>query len=199
MISECRNLQLVNYIQKSFLVSDEEIKEIDNIFKHEVLKSGSIFQNYGEIAQKISFINKGIFRYYYLDIDGNDRTKYFCKENDFVFNFESFIQRTPSMLYIETIEDCEIATCRIEEFKTLINSSTNILKIYVKYLEESYLVKEKRESEFLLYDALHRYLFFCQRYPDFETRINQYYIASYLGITPESLSRIRKQILNIHQ
>lgn len=77
-----------------------------------------------------------------------------------------------------------------------LSRSKNFQRVYTSILEKTYLVKEKREAEFLLYNAAERYERFCKDYPDLVERVSQQHIATYLGIAPQSLSRIKKVRMN---
>jgi CRP-like cAMP-binding protein len=155
------------------------------------IKKGAIILREGDYTKKIGFVINGLFRYYYNDFTGNERTKYFVKEYDFVFSLSSFIENKKSPLNIEALKDSKIIVAKSDDLYNLIQKNITWKSVYIKILENLYIKKEKREADFLLYNAKERYINFVKEYPILNTEIKQHYIASYLGITPESLSRIK--------
>jgi CRP-like cAMP-binding protein len=111
-----------------------------------------------------------------------------------LFNLAAYIEESPSRFYIQSLEDSEVLSTSIEDFRKLIREHTVWRNIYVNFLEEYYVVKENREADFLLYTAKSRYSNFRRDHSDLEKRVPQHYIASFLGIAPESLSRIRRTL-----
>jgi CRP-like cAMP-binding protein len=169
-------------------------EQIKPMFFRKTIRKNEYFLNAGSCLEYLGYISKGVFRYFYIDADANDVTKYFVCEHDFVFSLSSFISKEPSLFYIEALEDSELMCASVADIRELISSSSEWQRIYRNILETTYIVKERREAEFLLCDARQRYLNFLHEYPGFDIKIKQHYIASFLGITPESLSRIRTQM-----
>lgn len=147
----------------------------------------------GEPMNKVYLIIKGIVRSYYLDKDGNDVTKTFLQEMSFCIA-ESFFTSEPSEQGFEAIEDVEMLEFNVSELKKYIFENEILKDVYIMYLEKTIVYKMHRENAFLIKSATERYLDFKREFPLLEKRVNQSYIASYLGITPVSLSRIRRTI-----
>ncbi len=146
----------------------------------------------GELPDKIYYICKGLCRSYYIDQKGNDVTRFFIEAGDWCLT-EIQILDEPSELCVETLEDCEFLVFRISDFAALANN--DFLKdAYIQALMSNIRYKIKRESVFLMCSATERYQDFQKRYPGLEQRITQNQLASYLGITPTSLSRIRRTL-----
>lgn len=154
-----------------------------------------VFVREGEIPNKIGIIKTGLFRYYYLTDDGKEFTKVFMKEGDIISSYISMISGKASHYTIEAIEKSELIEISYHQWKRLRNSGPQWDKLLISLLEKGYGVKEKRERDLLLLDAETRYLNFLEEFPDLDKRVNLNLIASFLGIQPESLSRIRKKIL----
>lgn len=195
MISNSAIIKLITFINKFSTLEQNDLVYLQEIFKFTVIKKNQIFLKAGNQLKYLGFIIKGTFRYFYIDINGNERTKYFVIENNFVFSLSSYIEKTPSLFYIEALEDSDLLVVPIEIINKLINSNIIWQNIYRNILETTYLIKEKREAEFLLFDAKYRYLHFLKEYPGLDKIVKQHYIASFLGIEPESLSRIRSQLI----
>lgn len=191
--------KFIELIKSVIDLPDEQEEEIIKIsfFKH--IKKGEHFVRAGEIPNRIAFNMQGLFRYYYVDKKGNNFTKGFITEGGTVTAYSSMIQNRESYFSIEAMEDSTVASIQFDDWKKLLNKHECWKSFLIYYLEIGYCKKENREREFLLLDAEERYKEFLKNYPTLDKRIKQHYIASYLGITPVALSRIRKKmrIVNI--
>ncbi len=146
----------------------------------------------GELPDKIYYICEGLCRSYYIDQKGNDVTRFFIEEGDWCLT-EIQILDEPSELCVETLEKCTFLVFQIADF-SVVNEDGFMKDVYIQALKNNIRYKIKRESIFLMCSATERYQDFKQRYPDLENRITQNQLASYLGITPTSLSRIRRTL-----
>jgi CRP-like cAMP-binding protein len=174
-------------------LSVEDRQVIINLFEEVTLEKGGFLLKEGQVCDRLAFIHTGILRYF-IDQDGTEQTYNFAQEGDFVCNYESLIRRTPSAKHIQAIEDSRL----------MIISYANLQKLYAEleegdkfgrlHMEDIYaetirqLVAQYTESP----EA--RYLKFLKQFPELNQRIPQYYIASYVGVKPPSLSRIRKRL-----
>ncbi|NOY06648.1 MAG: Crp/Fnr family transcriptional regulator [Chlorobi bacterium] len=175
-------------------VPDGEAEKMAGVFRHEQLNKGQFFVRAGERPHTIGFIVSGILRLYYLNDNGGEFTKAFCVENEMVAAYSALLLGEPSRLFIEALEDSSLLVAPYESYKR-ISSGHVCWRIINQQLTETLIIKkEKRECELLVDDATERYVKFVQDYPGLEKKIKQYYIASYLGITPVSLSRIRSKL-----
>ncbi len=146
----------------------------------------------GEIPDKVYYICKGLCRSYYIDQKGNDITRFFIEEGDWCLT-EIQILDEPSELCVETLEECTFLVFQIADLAQFYEH--DFLKdCYIQALKSNIRHKIKRDSMFLMYSATERYQDFQHRYPGLENRITQNQLASYLGITPTSLSRIRRAL-----
>lgn len=184
----------INLIKNIFQIEKEElINQILKIAQEKSVKTNEIIQNIGEKQTQVYLIYKGLARSFYLDINGNDITKMFMKENDFCVG-ESLFENEVSIQGVEALEDMETLEFDARELKRLLLLDKDLTNLYISYLENSLIYKMQRESSFQIMSATERYLRFQKDYKDIENRVNQSYIASYLGIAPESLSRIKRTI-----
>jgi len=174
------------------------IEELEYHGHRKFFDSKQIFLREGEIPNRIGIIKKGLFRYYYLTNGGKEFTKVFMKEGDIISSYTSMISRGKSYYTIESIERSEIIEISYHQWNRLRIADTKWDKLLISFLEKGYAIKEKREREFLLMDSEDRYKSFLKEYPDLEKRLKQNMIASYLGITPIALSRIRRKMKGIN-
>ena len=151
------------------------------------------FLRMGEISGKIGFITEGLFRIFHADTKGNEYTKNFKSSGQFVSSLAALLLACPSNLNIQALEHSEVICIHYDNILRLADKSLQWQQLLRKNIEADYLEKEKRESDLLYYDAKDRYLHFTEEHPDWEQRIQQRFIASYLGMKAETLSRIRSK------
>ncbi|MCB0374030.1 MAG: Crp/Fnr family transcriptional regulator [Muricauda sp.] len=148
----------------------------------------------GEVPKSFAFVLSGLFRYVYINEKGDEFTKGLIMERDFISSYSAMESQSPSHFFIEAMEDAEILNIPHQKWLVLLETDVFWLKFLLKSIEKGFSKKEKRERDLLLLNAETRYLDFLGEYPGIEKRISQAIIASYLGIKPESLSRIRKNL-----
>ncbi len=151
----------------------------------------------GQVCRHLLFIHQGVFRYYVL-AKGKDHTKDFAvdTQNRFCTAFTSLITQMPSQLFIEALEESHVSVWHYQQVKQTFDKSLPFQTFARRMAEGMYMRKEQREIALLRDPAEQRYLDFVTTFPDVIRRVPQHYVASYLGITPESLSRIRKQLMS---
>ncbi len=161
-------------------------------FQPKEYKRGKYYLEAGEIPKLFSFVASGLFRFFYITIEGEEYTKHFSMENNFMISLSAFLEQRGSYFYIEALEDSTVLSTDFKSLRELSEHDIRLMKFMLTLVELIYLLKEKREAEFLLKDARGRYEQFLLDYPGLEKRVKQYHIATYLGVNPVSLSRIRK-------
>jgi CRP/FNR family transcriptional regulator, anaerobic regulatory protein len=176
----------------SFLTQDD-CNLFEPFLQTKQIKSKDIFLREGQTCKELGFINNGTFRMYYLS-DGKEINTHFSFENEFVVNYDSFLQETPSRYYIQALEDAEIVTFNLQTLQKAYNLSQNWERFGRIMAEYSYKLTTKRVEGFMFMDAEERYLQMMKETPHFLERVPLYHLASYLGIERESLSRLRKKI-----
>lgn len=144
-----------------------------------------------DMCRQISFNAKGLFRMYYTTPDGSEYIKSFIPENHFVTSYSSLLLDTPSFLAIEALERSEVVSFSYQTLQELYRRHICWETVGRKMVENLYIKKEARERQMLLCSAEERYRIFLAEFPGLDNRVPQYHIASYLGISPVSLSRIR--------
>lgn len=157
-------------------------------------ESGQILLRSGERVREFYFVLSGLLRYYYVTEDGKEFNKYFAKEYDFAGSISGLISGLPSRYSIEAIEDTHVIMIPVKLIIEGYNRDPSWERLGRRLAENVAYKKELREAEFLLDSAETRYLRFIEEYQDIAARIPQYHIASYLGITEVSLSRIRTKL-----
>lgn len=187
-------LNLFSTLKSITDVPSRELKRLRDISYPMELKKNTVFLKAGEKSDLIGYIVKGLLRKYYIDSNGKDFTKLFCLESGFVSSFAAFLDREESYFFIEALEDTILLVLDYDGYLELLKSHPCWNIFYYEILKMFYIIKERREGHLLLKDAENRYLQFLKDYPGLEKRVRQYHIASYIGILPVSLSRIRNKI-----
>ena len=186
---------LIQYLNK---FGDLSQNDISLISKHSVVKDfkmGDVFIDTGKIANQVGFILSGVFRYFFYDRDGNEITALFIAENQFVTNVNSFNEYVPSSGTIIAETDCSVIIISRETWELFSENIPNWNTILQVITNKELLAKTNFQRKLISQDAKTSYLDFLEKYPSIIQRVPLIHIASFLGITKFSLSRIRKQII----
>lgn len=140
----------------------------------------------------------GLVRLFYLDPAGNERTQSFCDATAFIGDYRALLTGQPSQIFIQTLEPSSLLVAAYASYQQQAADHGGWQAINRMIAEMLFVKKEQRTSSLLVHDATERYLAFCAEFPQLLSRVKQHHIASYLGITPESLSRIRAQCKNLN-
>lgn len=174
-------------------ISDQLINKFSAVVSEIKPEKGNSLIKIGEKSNHIYFVVSGILRNYYIDDGGNDITQFIYQEGG-ICGGDSLISNEPSVICTEALGNCVLLRCSVSDFREIIENDSEGIKLYVWLLESSLAYKTRRENSFLVKSATERYIDFIRENPDIEKRISQKYIASYLGVTPVSLSRIRRAL-----
>lgn len=185
---------LRDFIARFINVSEEEWKLHRDVLSRRFLKKGEFLLREGEICDAVSFINKGSFR---VSSNVNDRevTHFFFFEGEYATDYESFLTRTPTRENIQAMEDSEVMNLNYANMQVLYEKIPAWQKYGRLMGEYVFLMASGRVKELFYYTPEELYLKLMKERPYIIERVPQHYIASYLGIQPESLSRIRKRLL----
>lgn len=150
--------------------------------------------NLGQTAQEVYFINKGLLRFYYLTDEGNEVTGFIFQENMFAGSHESFFSQVPSVQILESLEESELLAFSYDQLQQLFSEVPNMNVLVRKLLQQRMAFAQKLVASLIINKPQDRYTSYQELHPGLENRIPQHVLASYMGITPVSLSRIRKRI-----
>lgn len=184
---------LINYIQSRSAVPQEQLAILNEYLIREKVAPNTILLAPGKTERYIYFLAKGIVKGY-KNIDGKIVIQHLVEENDFFTSLESFMHATPSDDYYETITPCELIKINKSDFEKL-REITNFWSPLVEMITNEHLnCKLERVKDFQVLTAKERYLKFIKQSPNLALNVSVDNIASFLGMEPQSLSRIRKQI-----
>ena len=186
-------IQFKSWLKNVSFLTETDCNLFEPFLQTRQIKNKDIILREGQVCKELGFINSGAFRMYYLS-DGKEINTHFSFENEFVVNYDSFLQEAPSRYFIQALEDAEIVTFNLPTLQSAYNQSQNWERFGRIMAEYSYKLTTKRVEGFMFMDAEQRYLQMIEEAPHFLERVPLYHLASYLGVERESLSRLRKKI-----
>lgn len=182
------------FVNKLAPVSAKSWDKFSALFTPRQLKKGDYFITSGQTAKEAAFLESGIVRGFYRNDDGNEYNKHFFVNPSLFGGFASLVTQTPSQIHQQALTDCNILVANYAQIQNLFDTCPDIERIVRIMAERFFIEKEQREIDLVLLDADKRYKIFQKEFSILEQQIPQYHIASYLGITPTQLSRIRKKL-----
>lgn len=186
--------QLINYLLQFGQLNQHQIELVRSKAVIRSTKKDEYYHEAGKVPREVIFLTEGIMRVCYYNNNGNEITKYFLDEGHFVADIHSFNQGIPSTEYVQAITDCTyvvLSKRALDELSmTIVGWDAIISKVTAKGMAD----KVNRISAMMADDAKERYLRFLTNFPTLANRVPLSYLASYLGITQSSLSRIRRNI-----
>lgn len=186
--------KLLKYIRQYIeLTQDEEAKLLLKIKIRKVSKGQFIVRN-GDICKYENFVLTGCLRSFYIDNEGQEHIVMFALENWWTADLGSFITQQPADLNVQCLEDSELAQIHYDDLQNLYLEIPKLERFFRIIIQKAFVAAQKRIVNNFSMEATSRYLQFREQYPDIEQRVPQYMIASYLGITKEFLSKIRRKI-----
>ena len=184
---------IISFLKSFSSFRDEEINDFLKKGKDIEISKGEFLISAGQTCKYFSFINEGTFSFLIMNDDG-EHVKDFSSGNKFITSYTSFITQTPSRIFIRAEENAKLTQWSFDTYQQLLLSSEHWKQFALKIANYLYIRKEKREISLLTETAEQRYLNMLKEFPNIIQHIPQYLIASYIGIKPQSLSRIRNQI-----
>jgi len=185
------------YLERYVTFNTEEWTTFVQHLTFSKLKKKQHFATADTVCDKFGFLVSGSVRYYHI-INGEDITSYFSFEQEFTSSYKSFLTRTPIITYIQALEETRLINISYDAFQQMLANPIIAHKMerFGRLVAEHYLCcYEDRVASFITQSPEERYLQLLQTGKDILQRMPQHYIANFLGITPVSLSRIRKRIL----
>ncbi|MEI9918965.1 MAG: Crp/Fnr family transcriptional regulator [Bacteroidota bacterium] len=181
-------------IQKVITLNPEEIDTVTSLFSERIYKKGDFFLEEGRTCKQVGFVARGLM-WFYINQGGEEKIYDFSQENEFVCDYESFLPQIPSSKNIQALEDSivfVISHADLQLFFARVRGGERFGRIAI----EAVFVKLLRDISSLYSQTPElRYERFLKNHADLQQRISQYHIASFVGVKPQSLSRIRKRIL----
>ncbi|MCH2196959.1 Crp/Fnr family transcriptional regulator [Kordia sp.] len=186
--------EFLAYIHNIYTIEANTFNELQKCFTPMQLDKNYFFVREGEYAQKIGFLKSGIMRAFFLNQEGKEYNKQFFVGPSIIGAYTSLLTKQPNKIAQQALTDCEVLVANYSDLEKLYDQFHDLERLGRKIAEFYFLEKEQKEIQMALLDADERYAIMQEKFPNIETVIPQYYIASYLGISATQLSRIRRKI-----
>ncbi|WP_242918007.1 Crp/Fnr family transcriptional regulator [Pontibacter liquoris] len=185
---------LENFIKSRTRIDNASLELICSRFEPLKTKRNELLLNYNDVCQHYYFVNKGCIRLYTINKEGTEATRFFAFEGGFGTALPSLIDQTPAGECMQTIERSELLKISRDNFYYLVDTVPPFAFIYRQILELGFITAQKRIYGFQGFDALEKVKWVIQHQPDFLLRVSNKMAASYLGLSPSTLSRIKARL-----
>jgi CRP-like cAMP-binding protein len=182
------------YLRARASFSDQEMDFIRTMFRPATLLAGEFMQRAGTVAKHSAFVAKGCLRTYVIDAKGKEHVVLFAPETWWVADSISLASGTPSDYFIEAIEDSHLLLIDAPSHEAVVERVPGYASGHRRGLQRRAAAQNERIVSAISASAHDRYLRFLETYPSLATRVPQWMVASYLGVTPETVSRIRRKL-----
>ncbi|MGA9212955.1 Crp/Fnr family transcriptional regulator [Kaistella sp.] len=182
------------YLSEILEIPKEEVAKCSNSYVSKKVAKNEFLLQAGEVCNETYFVEKGLLRMYSIDKNGKEHIIQFAPEKWLISDRSSLYFNEKSNYYIEAVEESEILLLKSDFFKDLNHTFPNSIENNDMLLQKHIRNLQNRVNSLLSDTAEERYMNFIKMYPDILLRVPQWMVASYLGITPESLSRVRKEL-----
>ncbi len=187
---------LISHIQNKVHLTEQEKSELQSFFSVKKLKRKQFLLQEGNICTHLSFVSKGLLKSYFVDEKGGENINMFAFEGWWISDFKSFISQEKALLNISAIEETELLTISLDDYDKLMLKIPMMDRYFRILYQNSLVTKDYRLIASNSYTAEEKYLEFSQKNPEVIRRIPHNLIASFLGLAPETVSRIRKKNLS---
>ncbi|MBL0315262.1 MAG: Crp/Fnr family transcriptional regulator [Flavobacteriales bacterium] len=182
-------------IAKRISITPVEWKGLMDIMHPLKIKKREFLLKAGDVCEFNTFIVKGCLRTFFTDDKGHEHIFQIGFEDWWASDLSSFVTGEPANYSIEALEDCELLQMHRDDYDKLLLTFPNYDRFFRILMQRAYVAAQQRMIDSMSYNAERRYLELVKKYPNMEMRVAQHHIASYLGITPEALSRIKRGII----
>ena len=185
---------LIDHLNSYLPITKEEIAELEKRVNTKTVKRKQFILSAGDVCRHYNFIIEGCFKMYKVDENAKEHNLHFAVENQWITDIGSFHSEQPSQLYIEAIEPSRIVQISKKDLIHFYEQSIKFNRLFRVIIENEFVLLQNRLLQTISTSAEQRYLEFIKLYPSLFNRISNVQVASYLGITPEFLSNIRKKL-----
>jgi CRP-like cAMP-binding protein len=186
--------EIIKHVTSKIELTEDEQLEFIGILSEQRIAKREFLIEPGQTVDCEYYVVKGCLKAYYLDEGGNKHIIQFAVEDWWISDFEAFFGNFPAQLYVEAIEDSVLLGINRDTLETLYKRISKFERFFRIKTTNAFVALRGRILSSLQKSNKERYLEFCQTYPEIEKRVPNYHIANYLGIKPESLSRLRKEM-----
>jgi CRP-like cAMP-binding protein len=185
---------LRSYFHQRTKITEERLVSLSPYFKESVVKKNDFLLREGEVCRHNYFVVSGCLRLYSVNTEGIENTRYLAFEGKFGSSFTSLITGKPSIEYIQSLEKSTVLSINKEDFFYLVENEPAVNKIYRHILESAYVTTQRRIYDLQGADSVSRLKWLLEQQPNIFKRLSGRIIASYLGVTPYTLSRLKRTL-----
>jgi CRP-like cAMP-binding protein len=186
--------QLYNYFNNGVGITSVKFDMIRGYFEAISLKKNQFLLRKGETCRYMYFVNAGCIRFYTINLEGDELTRYFAFEDKFGTALTSFINQKPSMEFMQSVTKSVVLQIKRQDFYHLVDSIPEVTSVYRNMLEQAYIMSQQRIYGFQGYSVLERLKWLMAHHPKILSKLSNKVIASYLGITQYTLSRLKSEL-----
>jgi len=188
---------ILENISRHIQLTEKEAALFTSLLKHRIIRKRQFVLQADEVAQYETFVVKGLLRAYTVDKSGYEHVVMFAMEGWWISDLYSFLTRTASTQNIDALEDSEILQIEKQDLEQLYLEVPKFDRFFRVLLQNAFVSNQQRIIASISQTAEEQYLAFIKKYPSLEQRVPQHQVASYLGVTPETISRIRRAQIKV--
>lgn len=188
---------ILRNVSRHIALTEREVELFKSVMQFKSLKKRQFLLRSGEVARYENFVVKGLVRNYTIDKSGYEHVGMFAMEDWWVSDLYSFLTQTPGNQNIDALEDTEIIQIEKGDIERLYVEVPKFERFFRILLQNAYVANQQRILASISLTAEEQYLAFIRKYPSLEQRVPQHQVASYLGMSPETISRIRRSMMKV--
>lgn len=185
---------LIESLEREIRLSEPDKELIVSFVRERKIKKGQFLVHEGAVSRCTNFVNEGSVRTYFVELNGQEHIVQFAIEGWWISDLNSFIQQVPATFNVQAIEDCIVLELPYENLEKLYENVPKMERYFRILTQRAFVAFQQRVLQNISMTAEDRYLAFLKKHPKIELRIPQRLVASYLGISPEFLSKIKKRL-----
>lgn len=175
-------------------LADDELQRFVSLLTSEKVRRKTTIVSAGKLCRKLYFVRSGLLHSYLTKDNGDNQTIQLALERNWISDLSGFISKGPALFNVEALEDTEVFVLDVQAFDQACNELPDFERFFRILIQNAYVATQQRLAATYSDEAEKRYLHLLENQPDLIRRVPQYLIASYLGVKPQSLSRIRKSL-----
>ena len=186
---------MITAVKSIVPMTEPDIDIMLSILQTKTVKKHAYLLKEGEVCRQVYFLVSGLFRMFYIDLEGNEINYRFTDKNNFLVDFQSFLTQKPSHFYWQAMQDAELLVLPYQGIQNAYATSPAWNSFGRLMAEHVYLQLNERVEMLLFMNPEERYQHLLNTKPELFSQVSQFHLSSYLGVKPESLSRLRKRLL----
>ena len=198
-MNDVSNVELLRFCKEYVDISPTEWAQLQIVCVPTTYKRGDFYLLQGEVCHEIAYVQTGVFRTYYINYDGAEINTEFMMSNDLIGDYASYKDGTPSQLSVQALEDASVMRLQLAGSQLPRELLKKVYTLFRRYTQSVYIPRLLEYQLILAEPPATRYQKLLDKLPELSQRVSQKHLSSYLHLTPETLSRIRRKYLDLNQ